>query len=104
MVGALFQGIVENANNCHPKIWKLGVGRSELGGEGDRGRDRAQSPVNDYRFYLMHAGLGRWPHTAASWQRMGIDDVSFRAVPEPGSALLLLAAGLAVLIGRRRQR
>ncbi|MDY0170608.1 MAG: PEP-CTERM sorting domain-containing protein [Thermoguttaceae bacterium] len=46
----------------------------------------------------------RWTDTAAGWQMMGIDDVSFRAIPEPGSLLLLLAASLAGLMWRGRRQ
>jgi len=47
----------------------------------------------------------RWTDTGASWQMMGIDDVSFFAtVPEPGSALLLLIGGLVGLATRWRRQ
>ena len=46
----------------------------------------------------------RWTDTAASWQMMGIDDVSFRAIPEPGSVLLLLAVWLAGMMWRGRRQ
>lgn len=46
----------------------------------------------------------RWTDIQPPHQMMGVDDVWFRAVPEPGSMLLLLAGGAAMLIRRRRCR
>lgn len=45
----------------------------------------------------------RWTDIHPPHQMMGIDDVWFRAVPEPSSLLLLLVGGMAVLFRRRRQ-
>lgn len=45
----------------------------------------------------------RWTDIHPPHQMMGIDDVWFRAVPEPCSLMLLLAGGI-VLLGRRRRK
>lgn len=47
----------------------------------------------------------RWtsPNVAGLDHSIGIDDVTFSAVPEPSAATLLAAAGIGLLAGRRRR-